>query len=113
MELGAKGEGPTVLMWFVGAAAVVAAALLGEPVVLLFDGEDVRPRVDGRGMCLDFWYSPRERMARVSIPLDGQEDDAVETQRRKEYYAENAKRRTCKGQGLTGEVYDERGMLGA
>ena len=47
-ELGANGEGPTVLIGFEGAGAV------GAGVVLLFDGDDVRPSDDGRGMCRDF-----------------------------------------------------------
>jgi len=53
---GANGEGPTVLIGFEapdGAADVVAvdaAALL----VLLFEGEVVRPSEVGRGICLDF-----------------------------------------------------------
>jgi len=45
-ELGAKGEGPTVL--------VVAVAAVVDVVPLVVGGEDVRPREDGRGMCLDF-----------------------------------------------------------
>lgn len=56
-ELGANGDGPTVLIGFEapdgaaeGVVAVDAAALL----VLLFEGEFVRPSDEGRGICLDF-----------------------------------------------------------
>jgi hypothetical protein len=58
-ELGANGDGPTVLIGFeapdgaadvVVVAAVDAAALL----VLLFEGEVVRPSEEGRGICLVF-----------------------------------------------------------
>lgn len=47
-ELGANGEGPTVLIGLAGGGAE------GVGVVLLLDGDDVRPSDDGRGMCRDF-----------------------------------------------------------
>lgn len=47
-ELGAKGEGPTVdaVVWAKEVPAWLDA--------LVAAGEDVLPRVDGRGMCFDF-----------------------------------------------------------
>ena len=56
IELGANGDGPTVLIGF---GAGVGADGAGDDVVWLFAGDDVRPRVDGRGMWRDFWYRPR------------------------------------------------------
>lgn len=57
MLLGANGDGPTVLIVLGGGAAAEGA---GDKVVWLFAGDDVRPRVEGRGMCRDFWYRPRK-----------------------------------------------------
>lgn len=53
-ELGANGEGPTVLIGFDGAADGAAAADAAPLLVLLFEGEFVRPSEEGRGICLDF-----------------------------------------------------------
>jgi hypothetical protein len=56
-ELGANGDGPTVLIGFEapdGAADVVVAVDAAALLVLLFEGEVVRPSEEGRGICLDF-----------------------------------------------------------
>ena len=56
-ELGANGDGPTVLIGFEppdGAADVVAAVDAAALLVLLFEGEVVRPSEEGRGICLVF-----------------------------------------------------------
>lgn len=56
-ELGANGDGPTVLIGFEapdGAADVVVAVDAAALLVLLFEGEVVRPSEEGRGICLVF-----------------------------------------------------------
>jgi hypothetical protein len=56
-ELGANGDGPTVLIGCEapdGAADVAVAVDAAALLVLLFEGEVVRPSEEGRGICLDF-----------------------------------------------------------